>query len=147
MLKVDPKDTETCVHLKEFLTHSSISEQQNPGLGITCDADWATVIFVREAAQLAIEQSKKAQGLENPLDMGVTLPDPEGRLAKFDPSDLADLLGVSRVKLDSAASVVTVQDLRAEPRCERSWRRDGTVKARSDGGMLSDRDAEALSVQ
>ena len=33
-----------------------------------------------------------------------------------------------------------------QPRCERSWKRDGTVKQRSDGGMLSDRDAEALGL-
>ena len=33
-----------------------------------------------------------------------------------------------------------------EPRCERSWRRDGTVRQRSDGGWLSDRDAEAVGV-
>ena len=39
-----------------------------------------------------------------------------------------------------------VVDLRDQPRCERSWKRDGTVKARSDGGMLSDRDAGALGV-
>jgi isoleucyl-tRNA synthetase len=41
---------------------------------------------------------------------------------------------------------VTVQDLRGEPRCERSWRRDATVKQRSDGGWLSDRDAEAVGI-
>jgi isoleucyl-tRNA synthetase len=39
-----------------------------------------------------------------------------------------------------------VRDLRSEPRCERSWKRDGTVRARSDGGMLSDRDALAVGV-
>ena len=42
---------------------------------------------------------------------------------------------------------LTVLDLRAEPRCERSWKRDGTVKQRSDGGMLSDRDAVAVGVE
>ncbi|MFM1868543.1 MAG: hypothetical protein RL591_1951, partial [Planctomycetota bacterium] len=31
-------------------------------------------------------------------------------------------------------------------RCERSWKRDGTVRQRSDGGTLSDRDAEALGI-
>jgi isoleucyl-tRNA synthetase len=41
---------------------------------------------------------------------------------------------------------VEILDLRSEPRCERSWKRDGTVKERSDGGMLSQRDAEAVGV-
>ena len=39
-----------------------------------------------------------------------------------------------------------INDLRDEPRCERSWKRDGTVKERSDGGMLTDRDADAVGV-
>jgi hypothetical protein len=39
-----------------------------------------------------------------------------------------------------------VQDLREEPRCERSRKRDGTVRQRSDGGLLSDRDAAAVGV-
>jgi isoleucyl-tRNA synthetase len=39
---------------------------------------------------------------------------------------------------------VRLVDLRAEPRCERSWKRDETVRARSDGSLLSDRDADAL---
>jgi len=40
-----------------------------------------------------------------------------------------------------------VHDLRDRPRCERSWKRDGTVRERSDGGMLSDRDARALGLE
>ena len=47
---------------------------------------------------------------------------------------------------DGADASIDVQDLRQEPRCERSWKRDGTVRERSDGGMLSDRDAEAVGV-
>jgi isoleucyl-tRNA synthetase len=42
--------------------------------------------------------------------------------------------------------MVSITDLRNEPRCDRSWRRDGTVRQRSDGGMLSDRDAAAVGV-
>ena len=38
-------------------------------------------------------------------------------------------------------------DLRGEPRCERSWKRDRTVRQRSDGGWLSDRDAAAVGVE
>ena len=65
-------------------------------------------------------------------------------LKKF-AADWPDMLGVSRVKF-IASGEIAVNDLRDEPRCERSWRRDGTVRQRSDGGMLSDRDAEAVGV-
>jgi isoleucyl-tRNA synthetase len=40
-----------------------------------------------------------------------------------------------------------VIDLRGEPRCERSWKRDATVRLRGDGGWLSDRDAAAVGVE
>ena len=98
----------------------------------------------RTAAQKALEDAKSG-GVDNPLDAELILPDPAGKLAAF-AADLPDLLGVSRVKLDHTASGRTVNDLKSEPRCDRSWKRDGTVKHRSDGGMLSDRDAEAVGV-
>jgi hypothetical protein len=41
---------------------------------------------------------------------------------------------------------VRVDDLRGEPVCERSRKRHATVKQRSNGGLLSDRDAEAAGV-
>jgi isoleucyl-tRNA synthetase len=97
----------------------------------------------REAAQKALEEAK-ARGIENPLDAEVVLPDSEGVLRKF-AADWPDMLGVSRVKFAAGGEIV-VNDLREEPRCERSWKRDGTVKQRSDGGMLSNRDAEAVGV-
>jgi isoleucyl-tRNA synthetase len=138
--RVDPKDTTVTIHTQEFMRTKGA-----PGFGVSCDPAWATVLRLRGEAMVAIEQAKKNLGVENPLDMGVTLPDAEGVLAKFDRHDLADLLGVSRVSLAPAGGV-SVQDLRAEPRCERSWKRDGTVRPRSDGGMLSDRDAMAVGV-
>jgi isoleucyl-tRNA synthetase len=101
---------------------------------------------VRDVALVALERTKGDGMIENPLDAGVVLPDPDGVLARFEGVDLADLLGVSRVRVDSGASEIVVEDLRSEPRCERSWKRDGTVRLRSDGGMLSDRDAEAVGV-
>jgi isoleucyl-tRNA synthetase len=55
-------------------------------------------------------------------------------------------MGVSRVSADKGANAAKITDLRNEPRCERSWKRDGTVKHRSDGGMLSDRDALAVGL-
>ena len=98
----------------------------------------------REAALKALEGAKAA-GIENPLDAGLVLPDPRGELAPF-AAELPDLMGVSRVRLDPGAAVVAVEDLRHEPRCERSRKRDGTVRQRADGGTLSDRDAAAVGV-
>ena len=141
LMRVDPKDTATSVHLEEFVTHAG-----NPGFGVKADPRWAAALAARSTVMLAIDQARKAMGVDNPLDMGVTIPDPDGALKAFDPVDLADLLGVSRVALDKSAKAPVVQDLRTEPRCDRSWKRDGTVKPRSDGGMLSDRDAQAVGV-
>jgi len=107
------------------------------------DSDWPKALAAREAALKALEEAK-ARGIENPLDAEVILPDPEGVLKKF-AADWPDMLGVSRVRF-AASGAIAVNDLRDEPRCERSWKRDGTVKQRRDGGMLSDRDAEAVGV-
>ncbi|MGA0174493.1 MAG: hypothetical protein ACO3NL_12735, partial [Phycisphaerales bacterium] len=108
------------------------------------DAGWSGVLTLREAVLRAIEQAKE-RGIENPLDAGVVLPDPQGSLAPFLP-ELADLFGVSRVRLEAGTDSISIEDLRDAPRCERSWKRDGTVRERSDGGMLSDRDAVAVGV-
>jgi isoleucyl-tRNA synthetase len=117
--------------------------QTHVPLEFTADADWPKVLTMRDQALKALEEAK-ARGIENPLDAEVVLPDPEGVLARFKP-DLADMLGVSRVQLVQAGQI-NINDLRSQPRCERSWKRDGTVKQRSDGGMLSDRDAQAVGV-
>ena len=84
----------------------------------------------------------------------VLRPEPDGTfradpaLARFDPIDLADLLGVSKVWIDAGATAARAEDLRLRgwEACARSWKRDGTVKPRSDGGQLSDRDAAALGL-
>ena len=104
------------------------------------DPDWAKVLEVREAALKALEASP----VENTLDAGLVLADPEGVLARFS-GDLAETFGVSRVRLDGSGEP-EVLDLRQEPRCERSWRRDETVALREDGGWLSDRDAAAVGL-
>lgn len=108
------------------------------------DPAWPTLLGVREDVHKALEEAKSA-GIENKLDAGVVVPDPTGALAAF-AADLPDLFGCSRVRLQTAGAAIAVEDLRAEPRCERSWRRDVTVRERSDGGWLSDRDAEAVGL-
>ena len=138
----DQKDTDVCVHVEMF---GDVS-------GATADDAWTTVLAARDAGLLALERARSAEHaaavgltepLDNPLDAAVALPDPDGVLARFDVVDLADLLGVSRVELTGEGEPRVI-DLRGEPRCERSRKRDGTVKQRSDGGMLSDRDAAAV---
>jgi DNA-directed RNA polymerase omega subunit len=105
----------------------------------------APVLALREIAHAALEKAKE-RGIENPLDAGIALPVAHHHLAEF-AADMPDLFGVSRVVMAKDQSVVEVIDLRGEPRCDRSWKRDGTVRQRSDGGMLSDRDAEAVGVR
>jgi len=130
-------DEGRCVHLEQAVELST-------GVLPPLDSDWPKALAAREAALKAMEGAK-ARGIENPLDAEVVLPDPEGVLKKF-AADFADMLGVSRVRF-MAGGDIEVNDLRAEPRCERSWKRDGTVKQRTDGGWLTDRDAAAVGVE
>jgi isoleucyl-tRNA synthetase len=135
--KVEPKDTESSVHLETYLSD----------FGIETDAAWAKVMDLRSQVMVALESAKADLGIENSLDAGIAIGDTDGVLAGFDPVDLADLFGVSRVVVENEGDKpIRVMDLRDKCRCERSWKRDGTVCQRSDGGMLSDRDAQALGL-
>ncbi|MEE9128524.1 MAG: isoleucine--tRNA ligase [Phycisphaerales bacterium] len=125
---------ERCVHLTDFADLGPVGEP---------DAAWPKVMDVRAEALKALEGAK-THGIDNPLDAEVVLGDPDGTFERF-AADLADMLGVSRVQF-SKGGQITVNSLQDEPRCERSWKRDGTVKRRSDGGMLCDRCAEAVGV-
>ena len=127
-------DERACVHLERYRNLSQ-----------PCDPRFAEVLALREVVNGALEKAK-ATGIENRLDAGVVLPAAQAHLADF-AADLPDLFGVSRVVFAQDQRDIEVLDLRNEPRCERSWRRDGTVRQRSDGGMLSDRDAEAVGVR
>lgn len=153
LLKVDPKEATTTVHTKEFIA----------GYGVLRSETWGKVFQVREATLGVLEKAKETHGVRtrsvNPktgkeeeklqfdvMDFGFALPDADGALKAFDPVDLADFIGVSRITLDPKASSAQLLDLRQEPQCERSWRRDGTVKVRADGSLLTDRDALAVGV-
>jgi isoleucyl-tRNA synthetase len=135
--KINPQGSSPgrCVHVQEFPKRAEV----------TVDHRWSAVMDLRAKALIAMERTRAEHGVENPLDMGVVLPDQAGTLQGFDTRDVADLLGVSRVEL-SLEGTMRVLDLRTEPACARSWKRDGTVKQRSDGGLLSDRDAEAVGL-
>ncbi len=109
--------------------------------------NWPGVITLRDAMLKTIEEARSQQGIDNPLDIGLIWPAGTGKvLGEFDAVDLADLCGISRFELREGVDKPMVEDLRQQPRCERSWKRDGTVQLRSDGGMLSRRDALALGL-
>ncbi|MEL6797410.1 MAG: class I tRNA ligase family protein, partial [Planctomycetota bacterium] len=130
--KVDAKDSASCVHLETLL----------PATGVSVAASWQTMMEIRDDVMVAMERAKLA-GVENPLDMSVVWPGADNGHERV---DLADLVGVSDVVFDAGRAEPHVDDLRDRPRCERSWKRDGTVRERSDGSMLSDRDAEAVGL-
>lgn len=122
---------------------------------VTVDPDWEQVMEARAQWLKVIEDVRQASAIDNPLDTGLRISVPADQasfLQHFEPTDLADLCGISRVELDPGRCDADPQvpaevlDLRDEPRCERCWKRDGTVRLRGDGGMLSDRDAEAVGV-
>ncbi len=122
---------DACVHMEVF-----------KDIDVQADANWPKVMKVRDDVLKALEEAK-ASGIEKPLDAGVVIPDPKGVLKAFEP-ELADLIGVSRATVDTTAEAIAIQDLRDQPACERSWRRDATVSERANGSMLSDRDWEAI---
>jgi len=134
--KIDQKDATQSVHLTAFPSPT----------GVKASGDWATVMNMLGDAQKVLEQSRVEQGIDNPLDAGLKIVGSDGVMSKFNMNDLADFCGVSRVEVVTTGET-TVTDLREEPRCDRSWKRDGSVKLRSDGGMLSERDAQAVGVE
>jgi len=135
-----------CVHLMTFVESYVVKTAEQ----------WPQVIAAHDEAMRLIELARAEKKFDNPLDAEVRWPDRDGLFSQFANEvsqygedfrvDCADLLGVSRVAFvdgDAEPEVVSLQD---EPRCERSWKRDGTVRERSDGGLLSDRDAGAIDV-
>ncbi len=133
------EDAADCVHLEAL--PDAFDWKMGPG--------WPVVMELRTEVLKSLEDAKVAQGIKNTLDAGIDVMLPADEAAIIEPfgDELADLFGVSRFALTTGAgSRVTVVDLREEPRCERSWKRDGSVRERSDGGMLSDRDAAAVGV-
>lgn len=133
---VDNK-SDLCVHLETLPSCTGCRE-----IASLADARWDEVMSQRDDWMKALEDQRKDLGVDNPIDLGLSVP---GDFSGFNPTDLADLCGVSQFA--GGGESITVTDLREEfMRCERSWKRDGTVAKRSDGGILSDRDAKAIGV-
>lgn len=125
-------DDESCVHLEQFLDFK---------MPIQLDEAWDNVLDVRERALKALEEAK-ARGIDNPLDAEIVLVDSDGLLKRF-VADLADMLGVSRVKFVETGEI-SVNDLRQEAKCDRCWQVVVDVKQRADSAALCDRCAEAI---
>ncbi len=132
-----PGPDDRCVHLE------LLPELQ----AVEVDPRWATIMAAREEWLKAIETARQQHGIDNPLDCGLVVPASTlESWDRIDPVDCADLCGISRFEASPQQQTLQVMDLRDQPRCERSWKRDGTVEPRSDGGLLSGRDAAALGL-
>ena len=103
---------------------------------------WNLLFSTRQEAQKILE-SYKDKGIENALDAELILP---LSLKQFQSEylDLTDIFGVSRIQFHDSESI-EIRDLRNEPRCERSWKRDETVSLRDNDMYLSDRDYKVLT--
>ena len=133
----------TCDEVMEaMLGPDTLSIQGEPALAIsfTNESNWDDVMETRKNVQKELETAKN-NGIENSLDAGVQLPSTLP-ITEFS-ADLADIFGVSRVEFSGDA--ISIQDLQNEPRCERSWKRDLTVKTRPNGAVLSERDYDAIN--
>lgn len=142
------------LHGEEVLPESVHLVELPEKIDLTVDPAWGEVMVERNRAMKLIEQARSEQDIDNPLDLGLRVvfnPRNEHFLERFSAVDFADLCGISRVQLERTdielnEAAMEVMDLRDEPRCERSWKRDGTVKERPDGSWLSDRDADAMAL-
>ena len=117
--------------------------------GVEASKGWDAMLVLRDDALKEIESGKGKLEVKNSLDLGVRIKAPASTTDAVAASlaELADLLGVSQATLETSATDTTVEldDLRELPRCQRSWKRDGTVKERGNGFVLSDRDAEVTA--
>ncbi len=116
---------------------------------VEADKTWNDVMDIRKLCLKALEDARGEGGINNPLDVALSVAvnkDLFDDIKKFEP-ELEDLCGVSRFEIFTGEEIhVELVDLSQEPRCERSWKRGRTVKKRSNGRFLSERDASALGL-
>lgn len=133
------KDSDVNVHLETFPSVEKIE----------ADKTWNYVMDIRKLCLKALEDARGEGGMNNPLDVALAVTvkkDLYDEIKKFEP-ELEDLCGVSRFEVSAGDETqVELVDLSQEPRCERSWKRGKTVKKRSNGRFLSERDASALGL-
>ena len=123
---------------------------------VPVDADWVKVMGLRSDALRVIETSRQSAGVENPMDLWlkcISIHDNGKYFEKFknEFGDLCNVSDIESLEIHQDGSGVWPISFEAVnksslPQCERSRKRDRTVKLRSDGSMLSDRDADALGL-
>ena len=117
----------------------SIHLQQAWDMKSPAKGDFGKIMKLRAQVLKKLEETS---GIDNPLDAGAIVPENE-HTKQFLP-ELADIFGLSRVKL-AKSDQMTIVNLQDQPRCERSWRRDSTVTKRENGYILSDRDNDVMN--
>ncbi|MBT6490122.1 MAG: isoleucine--tRNA ligase [Deltaproteobacteria bacterium] len=137
------------LHGKTEEMDESIHLQRLPeSRGLAQDPNWTLTMDIRSEALKALEHARESGTITNPLDAGIAaVIDPErfNAITEY-AEELADLCGVSRFSVASGdATQFEISDLAEEPRCQRSWKRDGTVSERDGGFMLSERDAAVVA--
>ena len=85
--------------------------------------NWDDILNQRQLLLKLLEDYKE-KGIDNSLDAGVIFPEKFSNFNLFKLS-LPDFFGVSRVEFKPIDSIEII-NLQNEPRCERSWKRDGT---------------------
>lgn len=116
---------------------------------VEADANWDTLFELRAETSKKLEEAKASMGINYPLDAGVEAVMSASAIETLQPyfDDIVDFLGVSRFSfVEGENTEVRIVDLQEEPRCARSWLRNETVKERSNGDLLSDRDADVVGV-
>ncbi|MCK6509301.1 isoleucine--tRNA ligase [Myxococcota bacterium] len=139
---LDPKDSDASVHLTHFPTAQPVDH--------ALSNDWQALMDLREKILKALEEAKETPGISFAMDAGIQATVPAELYAQISPyaPEMPDLCNVSRFALHIGPQIhIQVDDLRQEPRCARSWKRDGTVQTRGeDGAPLSLRDAQVLGL-
>jgi isoleucyl-tRNA synthetase len=136
-------------------TNESVHLQSYPSIESPQDIDtqaWTEVMALRSLALRTFEHTKAELDMTNPLDAGIEATLCQKLHQHIAPyvDELADLCGMSRFVVhaddhqDEGAHIIIV-DLRGEPRCDRSWKRDGSVCEREGGHFLSERDHQVIA--
>ncbi len=139
-----PHTAEEAYHALYNNNNLSLLLAENITLNISTDKNfWTPLIECRNQALKILEEAKN-NGIENTLDAELILPN---KFTSYDNETLniADFFGVSRISFHSN-DTISIKNLKDQPRCERSWKRDKTVKQRANGLFLSDRDANVLNL-
>ena len=133
------RENDANVHLETFLRVEKVE----------ADKTWNDVMDIRKLCLKALEDARGESGINNPLDAALSVTvnkDLFDDIKKFEP-ELEDLCGVSRFEISAGEEIhVELTDISQEPRCERSWKRGRTVKKRTNGRVLSERDASVLGL-